>query len=112
MMYFDRFRMVVVETKSQIDEMEEHLMASARHSSTASHLKNGKLSSSLVFVCLSFTTFPTKKRQSTHNQCSSSSTDPQLEMFQLTHQRFTRYDRHLWRVHDIETDSISMYNRI
>jgi hypothetical protein len=48
-MYFDRFRMVVVETKSQIEEMEDHGMALAQHSSTASHLNNGERLSSFVF---------------------------------------------------------------
>ncbi len=42
MMYFDRFRMVVVETKMQIQEMEDDSMALAQHSSNASHLNNGE----------------------------------------------------------------------
>ncbi len=40
--YFDRFRMVVIETKSQIIEIQSHEIAAAQHINTASHSSHGK----------------------------------------------------------------------
>jgi hypothetical protein len=54
--YFDRFRMVVIETKSQIMEGNGHEMNAAQHGSTARHFNNGEHSSSF-FVRLSYTFF-------------------------------------------------------
>ena len=53
--------MVVIETKSQIMELNGHEMVVAQQSSTASHLNNGKRSPSFAFVCLSFI-FSNKKK--------------------------------------------------
>ncbi len=58
---FDRFRMVVIETKSEIVEVNDREMAAAQHSKMASHLNNGERSS-LYFVRLSYTFLNRKQK--------------------------------------------------
>ncbi len=96
---FERFRMVVIETKSEIMEMNDHEMAS--------YLNNGER-----FVRLSYTFLNRKKRQSRLNQQSPSSTDVQFEVFKFNRQWITSYYLHPRRLHETKTSPISMHNRI
>jgi len=52
--FFGRFRMIVIETKSEIVEANAHEMAVARQINTASYINNGECSSSFS-VRLSYT---------------------------------------------------------
>jgi hypothetical protein len=70
---FDRFRMVVIETRSEIAEVNHHQMAG--------HLNNGE-----HFICLSYTFLNRKKRQSKLNQHSPPSTDVRFKVFKISRQ--------------------------